>query len=78
MIRFGKSTVRELSALLMNREVSSTELAKGYLDRIKEYDPAIESYITVCEKEAMDAAKSAGQADSGGRKRGFAGNSRRD
>lgn len=68
MIRFGKSTVRELSALLMNREVSSTELAKGYLDRIKEYDPAIESYITVCEKEAMDAAKSADSRIAAGEK----------
>lgn len=55
------STLHEYSALLKEKKISSVELTKHYLDRIEKHDPTIGSYITVCKKEALEAAKIADQ-----------------
>ncbi len=52
-------TLLEYSELLRNGKISSLELTKHYLDRIKKYDPSLRTYITVCEDEALKAAKNA-------------------
>ncbi|MEG1887315.1 MAG: Asp-tRNA(Asn)/Glu-tRNA(Gln) amidotransferase subunit GatA, partial [Oscillospiraceae bacterium] len=52
-----KSTVKELSQKLQRKELSAVELTKEYIDNIKSKDEKINSYITVCEDEAMSAAK---------------------
>lgn len=52
-------TLIEYSELLKNRKISSLELTKHYLNRIKKYDPSLCSYITVCENEAIEAAEAA-------------------
>ena len=49
----------ELRKMLDEKEISSLELTQYYLDRIKELDSQIDSYITVCEEEAIAAAKEA-------------------
>ena len=60
--------VCELSKLLRTKEVSSAELTKLYLERIAKIDPVVESYITVCEDEAIKAAKTADRRIANGEK----------
>jgi aspartyl-tRNA(Asn)/glutamyl-tRNA(Gln) amidotransferase subunit A len=52
-------TVKELSLGLANGEFSSVELTQHYLDRIKEKDGAINSFITVTEEQALVEANAA-------------------
>ena len=47
----------ELREMLDQGEISSVELTQYYLDRIKSIDTQIESFITVCEEEALEAAR---------------------
>jgi hypothetical protein len=52
--------VTELSALIRNRQVSSTDLTKLYLDRLKRFDPLLKCVVTFTEDLAL---KQAGRAD---------------
>jgi len=64
-----RKTLSELSQLLQKKEISSVELTRYFLDRIKKYDPMINSFISVTEEHAFTQAKAAddrrakGQAD---------------
>ena len=49
----------ELSRLLKSREVSPVEATESYLERIDQVDGKLNSYITVCEHEALQAAREA-------------------
>ena len=53
-------TVAELSSLLRSRQVSSTELTRLYLDRLKRFDPLLKCVVTFTEEVAL---KQAAQAD---------------
>ena len=55
-------SVAELSRLTERREVSPVEATEAYLDRIDEIDFKFNSYLTVCRKEALQAAREAEQA----------------
>lgn len=55
------NTAAELSAALDSREISSVELTQSYLDRIAALDPELNSYVTLCEDQALSQAR---QADS--------------
>lgn len=44
---------------LKSREISSVELTKAYLERIKKVDPKINAFVTVTEEEALKNAKDA-------------------
>ena len=59
-------SVLELSKLLNNKEISSSEITKYCLERIKKYDSEIQSFITVCEDEAIKAAQNADEMISNG------------
>jgi len=52
-------TLSELSAALQAGEFSSTELTRSYLDRISDLDQQINSFVTVTEQVAMEAAAEA-------------------
>jgi len=54
-----EKTAAELSKDLDNGEVSSVELTRSYLDRIKKYNEELNAYITVCEESALAQAKAA-------------------
>lgn len=54
-VTIGKS-VSELHELLLHKDISSTELTKAYIDRIKSVDPTLQAYLTVLEDEAMAQA----------------------
>ncbi len=54
-----KKGLAEISALLQNKKISSTELTREYLAEITERDPSINSFVTRCDEAAMQAAKAA-------------------
>ena len=56
----------ELSALIERREVSSVEAVEAYLERIDLVDGKLNSYITVCCDEALQAAREADESISRG------------
>ena len=61
-------TLAELAAGLAAKEFSSAELTRHFLDRIRRHDGTLNSFITVCEEQALaqaaaaDAARAAGTA----------------
>ena len=52
-----KLTVHELVDLLDKGELTSEEITRAYLDRIKEIDPKVKAYVSVLEEEAIAKAK---------------------
>ncbi len=52
-------TIAALAKLLHNKEISSAELTKYFLDRIQKYDPALNTFITITEERALADAKKA-------------------
>jgi Asp-tRNA(Asn)/Glu-tRNA(Gln) amidotransferase A subunit family amidase/Asp-tRNA(Asn)/Glu-tRNA(Gln) amidotransferase C subunit len=62
--------VTELSALVRSRQVSSTELTRLYLDRLKKYDPLLRCVVTLTEETALEQAGRADAEIAVGRYRG--------
>ena len=59
MSMYHTKSITELSAMLQAGEVSSVELTRYFLDRIKNSDDKLNSFITVCEEQAMKEAEAA-------------------
>ncbi len=57
MNNYHTKSVTELSAMLQAGEVSSVELTQYFLDRIKNCDVKLNSFITVSEEQALAQAK---------------------
>jgi aspartyl-tRNA(Asn)/glutamyl-tRNA(Gln) amidotransferase subunit A len=57
MSNYHTKSVTELSAMLQAGEVSSVVLTRYFLDRIKSSDDKLNSFITVCEEQALAQAK---------------------
>ena len=49
----------ELGSMIAAKTISPVEATQAYLSRIKEINPKLNAYITVCEDEAMSQAKEA-------------------
>src|SRR5687767_14669670 len=62
--------VTALSQLVRTRAVSSTELTKLYLERLKKYDPALKCVVTLTEDLALKQADAADREIAAGRYRG--------
>ncbi len=60
----------ELSQLIESRQVSPVEAVEAYLERIQLMDGKLNSYITVCRDEALEAAREAELAVARGEYRG--------
>jgi len=56
---YHTKTLSELSAMLEAGDVTSVQLTEHFLQRIKEYDGDINSFITVTEEQALTAAAAA-------------------
>ena len=56
MTELYQLSIKEKLQGLKNSFFSSSELTQSYLDRIKQIDPKINSYITVLEEEALQQA----------------------
>src|SRR5690349_11822004 len=54
-------SVQQAHDLLTRREISSAELTRAYLARIRRLDPQVKSYVTVAEDHAMEQARDADQ-----------------
>ncbi len=52
-------TIHEARDLLRSGEITSVELTRAVLDRIRTVDPQIQAYVTVCEEEALAEAAAA-------------------
>ena len=52
-------TIKQAGKMLADKEISSVELTKACLKRIKQVDGQIKACLTVCEKEALAEAKAA-------------------
>ena len=57
----------ELSALIRGRQVTSTELTKLYLDRLKRFDPLLKCVVTLTEDLALKQAAKADAEIAAGR-----------
>jgi len=57
MSNYHTKSVTELSAMLQAGEVSSVELTRYFLDRIQHCDEKLNSFISVCEEQALAQAK---------------------
>jgi Asp-tRNA(Asn)/Glu-tRNA(Gln) amidotransferase A subunit family amidase len=64
------STVRQLSELLRMKKVTSTDLTKMYLGRLKKYDPMLHFVITLTEERAMKQAAAADKEIAAGKHKG--------
>ena len=63
-------SIRELAGLIKSRQISSVELTKIYLERIKKYDPKLQAFITVTEDLALSQAQKADEEISMGKYKG--------
>ncbi len=50
-------TAMEIREKIINKEISSKEVVKAHLNRIKELDEEINAFITITEEEALKAAE---------------------
>jgi Asp-tRNA(Asn)/Glu-tRNA(Gln) amidotransferase A subunit family amidase len=62
--------VAELAGLLRSRQVSSVELTKLYLERLKRFDPVLHCVVNLTEDLALKAAENADREIAAGRYRG--------
>lgn len=62
--------VTHLSQLIKNRKISSVELTKMYLERLKKYDPQLKCVITLTEELALKQAERADEEIAAGQYRG--------
>ena len=65
------SSVRELAELLRTRAVTSEQLTRMYLDRLKNYGPKLECVITLLEERALLHARAADAEIASGHYRGY-------
>lgn len=64
-------SIPQLAWLLKNRKLSSEELTRFYLDRLKKWGPTLECVITLTEDRALEKARQADQELSAGKWRGM-------
>ena len=58
-MKLNELTIKQASKKLQNKEISSVELTKACLGRIKEVDSKVKACLTVCEVSALEMAKEA-------------------
>lgn len=57
MEKLYDKTLEELHRLLVSKEITAADLTQATLDRIKETEPAVDSFITLVEEKALAQAK---------------------
>lgn len=62
--------VTSLAQLIKSRQITSTQLTKMYIDRLKKYGPKLKCVVTLTEKLAMKQAMRADEEIAAGRYRG--------
>ena len=64
------ASIRDLGALLRSRKISSVELTKLYLARLRRYDPLLKCVVTFMDEVALQQAKRADHELAEGKDRG--------
>jgi Asp-tRNA(Asn)/Glu-tRNA(Gln) amidotransferase A subunit family amidase len=64
------ATVPELADLVRRKKVSSLELTRMYIARVRKYDPLLHFAITITEERALDQARAADAEIAAGKYRG--------
>jgi len=64
-------SIGELAELIRTKKITSTELTKFFIDRLKKYDPVLHCVITLTEKRALDQAKKMDEEIASGKYRGL-------
>jgi Asp-tRNA(Asn)/Glu-tRNA(Gln) amidotransferase A subunit family amidase len=64
------ASIRHLGALLRGRKISSVELTKLYLARLRRYDPLLKCVVTFMDEVALEQAKQADRELAEGKDRG--------
>ena len=64
------ASVNELAELIRMRKITSTQLTKMYLDRLKKYGPKLECVVTLTEELALQQAQAADAEIAAGKYRG--------
>ena len=64
-------SVRQLAELIRTKQISSTELTKFFLERLKKYDPQLHCVITLTEDLALQQAATADAEIKAGKYRGL-------
>lgn len=64
-------SIGELAELIRTKKITSTELTKFFIDRLKKYDPVLHCLITLTEKRALDQAKKMDEEIASGKYRGL-------
>jgi Asp-tRNA(Asn)/Glu-tRNA(Gln) amidotransferase A subunit family amidase len=64
-------SVRDLAYLIRNRKITSTQLTRMYLERLKKYGPKLECVITLTEDLALEQARRADVEIAAGNYRGL-------
>ncbi|WP_456300427.1 Asp-tRNA(Asn)/Glu-tRNA(Gln) amidotransferase subunit GatA [Tepidibacter aestuarii] len=57
LLKLYEMTLKEVSEKIKKQEITALELTQSILDRIKEVEPKVDSYITITEEEALNRAK---------------------
>lgn len=65
------STIWETAELLRRKQLSAVELAEAYLQRIDQYNPSLNAYLTITANRALRQARQADQEISRGGWRGY-------
>ncbi len=65
-------TISQLASLLRSRQITSEELTKFFLDRLKKYDPQLHCVVTLTEDLALAQARKADEEIKGGKLPGSA------
>jgi aspartyl-tRNA(Asn)/glutamyl-tRNA(Gln) amidotransferase subunit A len=66
LTKYNDLTIHEAHELLKAKKISSVELTQNYLDRIKQVDPKIKSFMTVTGDLALERARRADAAIASG------------
>ncbi|MCK5319783.1 Asp-tRNA(Asn)/Glu-tRNA(Gln) amidotransferase subunit GatA [Candidatus Parcubacteria bacterium] len=69
----NKLTIKQAQEKLETGDISSVDLTRACLDRIKKVDDKVKACLTVCEKEALAEAKKADERRANGEKSGLLG-----
>lgn len=63
-------TIAELASLIKNRKITSVELTRFFLDRLKQYGDTLEAIVTLTEDRALEQARKLDRELANGRYRG--------
>jgi Asp-tRNA(Asn)/Glu-tRNA(Gln) amidotransferase A subunit family amidase len=64
-------TIGQLAELIRTKQITSTELTKFFIERLKKYDPVLHCVITLTEERALRQAKIADEEITAGKYRGL-------